>query len=728
MHLSHPDPLKIHYMVVLPQQPLETMSPFQGFAPGWWDVGWALPALAELPSDVLDGLGTINDLTSQRMGGLRHVLWRPVSIEAFERLGASDVGMFAVAFSGDRKVAGRIEAWKAGKGVPLLHVTSSDVATDLPSERLDAAAVIGHCRSVHASSGADLEPARREVSEAALRTWAARPLEDVPLEAWSHNLTTPNHMALKRCRRLLRPAGPLPPGTAEHYDAAILDSARAVMDVRQRAGFHPVHRLSLIHPEVYLVEPALFRHVYGRMRPGASREAEAAREVLRVMQAQKGFLSQGRRDTVLAMLEPGLANTLLTTRMLEVRTFTYGVGLAAAQTCSAVVRLSPAINHVFPALSAFGRSVRSRNFENRRKALRLFRRIQADMVDAVGPRRMQFLEDEVSGPVKIVSDAPVEWLPIGRLPLMIRHQCSRLNATPGNLLMGELSETESVSVTPDELRRVLVVSAFTADDPIRHDLTRAMERNRNLWDGQVDVTFVRVDTIADFMVELNRFSGSILVFDGHGALEQGDGIGKLMIGAEALDVWDMRGKVRTPPIVVLSACDTQGLDSPSHATVGNGFLALGAVTVVATLLPVGGSSGALFVARLMHRLAEFVPAVLRSGIRVLNWTEVVTGMQRMFLASEILDELVGSKGRAGPERVRLQVNANIWINSGEEDWFERLTEAIALHRRETREAIEDKMARVVATAEAIRYVQLGHPENIIIDDGSLHAEILPPLT
>jgi len=178
-------------------------------------------------------------------------------------------------------------------------------------------------------------------------------------------------------------------------------------------------------------------------------------------------------------------------------------------------------------------------------------------------------------------------------------------------------------------------------------------------------------------------------------------------------VWGLRGQVRVPPIVILSACDTHGLDNPSHATVGNAFLFLGAATVVASLLPLGGFSSADFIARLVSRLADFIPAALSVQKRVLNWAELVSGMQRMFLASETLNALVGPPDLEG------------YINSYEPDWFDKLLAGIARHRDEKLGDVARRAARAIEASEAIRYIQLGHPENILIDDGSIRAQFVP---
>jgi hypothetical protein len=186
----------------------------------------------------------------------------------------------------------------------------------------------------------------------------------------------------------------------------------------------------------------------------------------------------------------------------------------------------------------------------------------------------------------------------------------------------------------------------------------------------------------------------------------------------------MRGTVRIPPIVLLSACDTHGLDASSHATVGNGFLALGARTVLATLLPVGGFASASFIARLVYRIADFLPAVLAAKKRVLNWTEVIAGMLRMLYASELLDVLVGPPAPAESPRRKIQTAANVDINSRDDNWYDTLLDRIAEHRGDPRERVESKARGVLARCEAIRYIQLGNPETILIDDGTIWNRVM----
>ena len=721
-HRARPlDPLKIYYIVLLPEVSLEDASPFQGFQLGWSQIDWALEALTPLPADILEIEAPLDALISQRMGGARPLSWNPLWITALEKLTATDFGLFVVLFSGTDEIARRAELWRSLQEFEVLHISTSNIAGLLHPSKLSTSVVVSHCRNVLTAEGSRLDESRRETAAAAIANWRERKPIPIDLKRWGHNVVTPNQMSLLRSNRLLEEGEAFVSKNEAEYNQIILESAKAVFQVREQAGVRPFHFMWLIHPEVYLAEPALFRHAYRRGR-SARIENRAAQQVMRLYQTQIGFRAQTLPE---AALSSPLARTLMRVRISELRTFTLGVGLTAAQTSSAVLRMSPGVNRAFPALSAFARSVRSEKYEHRRKAFRLYQNIQEQLANSIAKEKLAFIEEDVTGPIKIIADAPLEWLPVGNLPLLLRHQCSRINATPGNLLMGLLAKREVITVPPEVLQDVLIVSAFDPADRLRNMLSQALEILRPRWEGKIKVSFQRVQTVGQFIEALNGFEGAILMFDGHGIYDDGNGIGKLAIGKEQVDVWSLRGQVRVPPIVILSACDTHGLDNLSHATVGNGFLFLGAATVVASLLPLGGVSSAEFIARLVSRLANFIPAALSVQKRVLNWAELVSGMQRMFLASETLNALIGPPDVEGSPRHTLQPRANVHIDSHEPDWFDKLLAGIAEHRDEKSGDVARRAARAIAASEAIRYIQLGHPEGILIDDGSIRAQFVP---
>jgi hypothetical protein len=717
------DPLKIYYIVVLDDAPIEDASPFQGFSPGWEDVLWTLPLIARLPADVLEGPSARDGIIAQRMGGARQLSWLPLNLSALLQTRIEQLGYFVVCFSGSATVSATVQDWVNRQFHPVLHVAATSTAGTVDGANFTLDKLRDHCQMVFERRGTTLTPDRQVTVGRQLAAW--RESEPIPsgLKGWGHNVVIPNHMALMRAGRSLEPGERFVGQTEADYAAIIVESAQAVSNIRQQIGIWRFHRVMLLHPGLILTEPALYRDAYARPRKRSAREERDLFRVLRLLQTQQGHLAQVQSDSP-GILENGPgARFLLHLRQWELEAHTFGVGLKAAQTCSPVLRLSPGVNHVFPSLSAFARNIRSANAQSRRKARRLFETIQQQLVSAIGPVRMAFIAD-AERPIKIVADAPIEWLPIGGLPLGLRFDCSRINATPGNLMMGLLTQPDVVTVPPAALQKVLILSCLKADDQLRDVLLGSVQTVRHQWEGKVEVVVKRALTKQAFIDALNDFDGNILIFDGHGAINNTDPVGYLVVGDEKIDVWSLRGHVKIPPIVILSACDTQGIDAGSHATVGNGFLAIGARTVLATLLPVGGVASGAFIARLILRLADFLPAVIAGGYRVLNWTEVIAGMLRMLFASELLDALVGPPTPLASARRQIQGRANMDINTGDPAWFENLIDQVSIYRSENRATVEGRIRDVIAQCEAIRYVQLGNPETILIDDGTVRAAVL----
>ena len=724
MLLFQADPLKFFYFVLLGTDDPMEVTPFQGFSDSWESQGWALDMLQTLPADVGERSLKVNDIVAQRIGGLRPTYWIPLNISALEQLSTPDLGPLSVCFSGELDCARRTATWAKKQPHPILHISTEDVEDACKPEEFTFEKLRAFSASALEKRADELTDERRQYAKSALEKWTEHQLIESGLVGHGHNVLKPNYMSLTRSFRSVVPGEPFLGETEKEYSDAITESAEAIVKIRDEIGIKPLHFLSPPRAAIVLAEPALYRAAYRTFKPQGPFEERAVARTLRRIQTQKGLHNRIELEDLKEFTNSPAAQSLLAVRRSELDTFTSGVGLFAAQTASAVVRMSPAVNHVFPALSFYAMSVRSQKIESRLKARRLFGAIQNGLRDAVGPERIALIEKE-GGPIKIVADPPIEWLPIRGLPMSMRYNCSRLNATPGNLLMGQLASAVTLTFKPADLQKVLVVSSFEKDDPLRNAMTGAINAVRHQWEGKAEIVFRTASTVEEFKRALNEFDGCILIFDGHGADNAKEPVGKLAIGNDLVDVWDLRGHVRTPPIVILSACDTHGIDASSQATVGNGFLFLGARTVVATLLPVGGEASALFVSRLIYRLADFLPAALNANKRVLEWTEVIAGMLRMSLASELLDDLVGPPAPLESPRIQLQLKANMYINAdGDENWYERLLADIAEHRGQGVAVVATKAASIVARSDAIRYVQLGNPETILIDDGRIRKKVL----
>jgi hypothetical protein len=118
------DPLKIYYLVVIAAEKPEDTSPFQGFSLSWPNVHWALRALVTLPADVLERSYKLDDVITQRMGGLRPQAWTPINLSALEQLKPDDIGIFTVVFTGEPNSARRVQSWIGALRYPVLHISN----------------------------------------------------------------------------------------------------------------------------------------------------------------------------------------------------------------------------------------------------------------------------------------------------------------------------------------------------------------------------------------------------------------------------------------------------------------------------------------------------------------------------------------------------------------------------------------------------------------------------
>jgi len=203
-----------------------------------------------------------------------------------------------------------------------------------------------------------------------------------------------------------------------------------------------------------------------------------------------------------------------------------------------------------------------------------------------------------------------------------------------------------------------------------------------------------------------------MIFDGHGSHQEGRPA-MLQLLDEKIDVWRLQEiRPRIPPIVILSACDTHAADR-NHASTANGFLSAGARSVLGTVFPIDARDAASFVARLIYRVAEFVPVAHQLLNRSLTWMEIIGGMIRMQLLTDFCRRLE-RKGMIDHEAyLAVHESGNLYINSVN-DWpFEKVVSLLAEHGVDEKSAWRE-LRTSTANSTAISYLHLGRPETIIV--------------
>jgi hypothetical protein len=161
---------------------------------------------------------------------------------------------------------------------------------------------------------------------------------------------------------------------------------------------------------------------------------------------------------------------------------------------------------------------------------------------------------------------------------------------------------------------------------------------------------------------------------------------------------------------------------PNQATPLQGFLALGARSVLASVFPLYALDAAAFVARLLYRVAAYLPVAVKAVGRSLTWNEVVSGMLRMQLLTDYLRQLEG--GGFIDKETYLEVHkfGNMMINGGDEPPSEEPFAAVDQYLLEkcglTAGQLKASLEVAVANSSVLSYLQLGRPETISIADGA----------
>ena len=196
------------------------------------------------------------------------------------------------------------------------------------------------------------------------------------------------------------------------------------------------------------------------------------------------------------------AMTVLRLRQKELLIHTLTVGLRGASTLTPILRVPPAVNRVAGVVRQLAVHARAETTQ-RSRFFRLFSVIQDELTNSVGPDLLRIISD-TDGAIKLVTDAPLEWLPVGALPLGLRFDCSRTTATPGNLMASELLLPAFLRLRTRDFSEVLVVRSFEADDPIKNMIPSTLNTLAPMWRDKLTIRSVVVRDTNDFLRSSER--------------------------------------------------------------------------------------------------------------------------------------------------------------------------------------------------------------------------------
>jgi hypothetical protein len=672
----------------------------------------------------------------------------PIRKERLEDLRIGLETPFLCIFSKEETLADSIQ-FIGSVEIPILHVSTESPENSIAFKELTRDHVLQHISLVVSSLERlglkeELLPLIKIMGKTT--KWDR---ESTDGKRWNHLTTLPNELVLSSLGFDLREEGPLISSDNGPYVQAIANSAEAIMQLRTTSGQYGFTTPYSPAVSLILTAQSLYRHAY-KVKPSLKevQGVEGASAIIkahRLLKKQRTFVFTSSSEEFREIFGSPAGSIAIKIRKDETAAYTIGLAVKACSNIAPVLRLPPVVNTLHNELENLGACARGNSPNKLYKTNKIFRRIANRLSEIVEPTYLSLLPKDLS-PIKVIADLPLEWLQVRDLPLMLKFDVSRIPTTPGDLSFYQSIISKYIVVHPKEFEQILIVRSFRHDDPVRNVLETSLkilnkavslqpklnafstdrefqERIRREQDDKdrearrLNITLIWADVKdeSEFVRSVNSYNGPIMIFDGHGTHEKDGNVGSLVIGTDKVDLWSLRGKVRIPPIVLLSACDTHPVDS-SHASVASGFLAAGATTVLGTVLPIDATPAAVFITRLVLRLREFLPVMVQEQDDCLRWTRVVSGLQRMSYVTELL-YLLNRKGDcyfSADAYHRISFQANNLINGGVPGWYDRVLEIMAEEVHEPIDRIRAFARQWAQIPECLKYVQLGNPELIFI--------------
>lgn len=738
--LASTDPrFKIVYLIPHHPQELDRFSFFAWYSPALLETARLLMRAATLPADIREIVSSPSNIILHRL--MRRIWPNIIPIELDALFSAKDMlkGPFRVFLSNDESVAKEVDRFILQSGWPCLHVSSIESPERIALDDFDLNILLAYCQRVVLAM-----PATAEWRTFAETAWdeigdkVPRSPKRHHLRRGLHNVTTPNELALEAFGWTLSQVEPiskeLTPGlpNPQRYVDRICLSARTVSDAR--AELTKNYKRSMMDYRYIVAIQGIYWGHFNEWQKLILKAKSDDQDVIRLtykaaVNATTYFDTINTEAQEKGILDNEMFRVFQSTRSAEALAFTAGLTILASASLAPVLRLEPKLNRVRGDLKQIAKCDRAHSHHQFDwKISRLTRKLGEKMLTLIDPKFLALLEKPedfgiIEG-IKLVTDLPLELMPVGQLPLSMRFDTSRVAPMPGNLYLMNCI-MPPVVITLEEFREILIVRSFGQDDPLRDMIAKAIDASQELEQTlatfNVKIRLVDVSTEDEFVDALNHYSGALMIFDGHGSSSNNIGAGTIVIGGKEIDAWQLKKRCSVPPIVVFSACDTQPLDG-SHSSVATAAFTLGARTVLGTMLPVNGKKAAMFIGRLLFRIMELLPIATKHSLK-LTWRDVISGMLRMSYATEVMMLLKKNGGAAyqGLNFDDAQFVANREINARNPKWYDMFRNELSRLTQISVEIIDHDIAKWASMTDSMKYVQLGNPESIIIveEDASL---------
>ncbi len=121
----------------------------------------------------------------------------------------------------------------------------------------------------------------------------------------------------------------------------------------------------------------------------------------------------------------------------------------ASSTLTPEIKIRICNNDLFSPVSDIGKNIRNSNISKIQKMMKTFSSKVIDKSDTM----FDYFSKTSNKQIKIISNFPLEWTNVNGLPLMIRHNTSRIFNTPGFIKQNILLNNNEVSISLDSFKK-----------------------------------------------------------------------------------------------------------------------------------------------------------------------------------------------------------------------------------------------------------------------------------
>ncbi|WP_440111091.1 CHAT domain-containing protein [Acidovorax sp. BL-A-41-H1] len=639
--------------------------------------------------------------------------------------GHAEVGGLPTVIWSTDKSAADVEARLHCFAVRPLHITLNRFAGAVSMADLSADAIYGHLLAL-----AERTAAHDSSFQVLVELMKARPPADreqglLPFVPKLHNCTKPSAAVLRLYGYNLDNSEVIEPtlgrGIEAHIDA-IVEFSEMIDQLRQGLEVYALRKNDAIIfcASIYALLYKIDNKIWNPILRDLDRDKRNFVKAMLVRSRGYGNGSITFAGTKVEDFNPyadPVVGPLLKHRQFEQRFFSTVIAVLAANQFVPAFRLPDAVMLHHDRLSEIYSLVSSNKPTRLAELNRHLAEYSGEIRSEVGEKLWKAMFDGRER-LLTICDFPIEWLSIDGLPAMFRYEMSRIPSTPGNVAVQVALAHPRITVPKMALDHILVIRSFAPDDPIRSDLELAIAK----YDlGEMKVEIVDVSTRDELIDAMNAHQGVMVIFDCHGNHGGKTQPAWLQIGKEKVDVWDLKHVARMTHIVVLAACSTHPVDG-SHASVANGFLANGVQSVLGTYAPVDSRHTAIFVGRLLYRVAAYLPLISKD--RPVNWREIVGSFFRMSYVTDVLQDLLEVRKVINETQYRkLHYEANMAINGRAPDWLEKLQQGVADFTAMEPGDVSKIWAARYQFVETMLFGQFGQPENIFIVSNDSYSEV-----